>query len=170
MISEKSPHHLLLIVDTRGLLEAFAQLPDDPGAPAELDPRHLCILHTRPTSDETLLLDSPALDVATGDTLLLKVVPVALLGEEMLFSHSPASEPPLDIELVEQRDLPLALPDASAPLQPESRLVDTYHWRIQCDTPGEFALSWQVMVLAQGCDPMAHLTLRLALRTNGRPR
>lgn len=126
-------------------------------------------MHSRPATDETLLLGTPELLVEAGDTLLLHMVPVALLGEEMLFSHSPTSEPPLDIALIEQRNLHLALPDASAPLQPTSRQVDTYHWHIRCDAPGEFRLAWQVMVLAQGCEPLAHFTLRLALRTNAAP-
>ncbi|MCF1488819.1 hypothetical protein LZ838_15870 [Pseudomonas sp. AA27] len=169
MITENPAHHALIIVDTQGLLAAFEQLPNDPASPAELNPRHFCTLHSRPATGETLLLDTPELVVAAGDTLLLHMTPVALLGEEMLFSHSPASEPPLDIELIEQRNLRLALPDASAPLQPASREVDTYHWRIRCDQPGEFKLAWQLMVLAQDCEPLAHFNLRLALRTNGRP-
>ncbi|MCP8633130.1 hypothetical protein PUR31_17900 [Pseudomonas mosselii] len=167
MTTENPAHHALIIVDTQGLLTAVERLPSDPASPAELDPRHFCILHSRPATGETLLLDTPELVVAAGDTLLLHTVPVALLGEEMLFSHSPVSEPLLDIELAEQRNLRLALPDAAAPLQPTSRQVDTYHWRIHCDQPGEFKLAWQVMVLAQGCEPLAHFTLRLALRTNG---
>ncbi|QBF24821.1 hypothetical protein EXN22_03600 [Pseudomonas tructae] len=162
MTTEK-PGHVLLIVDTKGLLADLDPLPTDPDSPADLAPRHLCILHTHPDSDASLRVESPRLTVEAGKTLLLRMVPVALLGEEILFSHSPASTPPLAIELNEQRNLRLALPEASAPLQPSSREVDDYHWQLRSDQPGNFNLTWQVVVLAQDCEPLAHLSLRLDL-------
>ncbi|AZE51705.1 hypothetical protein C4K04_6077 [Pseudomonas chlororaphis] len=162
MTMEK-PEHVLLIVDAKGLLADLDPLPTDPDSPADLDPRHLCVLHTHPETDAPLLVESPRLTVEVGKTLLLRLVPVALLGEEILFSHSPASTPPLAIELIEQRNLRLALPEASTPLQPSSREVDDYHWQLRSDQPGEFKLTWQVVVLAQDCEPLAHLSLHLEL-------
>ncbi|QTT86412.1 hypothetical protein [Pseudomonas chlororaphis] len=162
MTMEK-PEHVLLIVDAKGLLAGLDPLPTDPDSPADLDPRHLCILHTHPETDTPLLAESPRLTVEVGKTLLLRIVPVALLGEEILFSHSPASTPPLAIELIEQRNLRQALPEASAPLQPSSCEVNDYHWQLRSDQPGEFKLTWQVAVLAQDCGPLAHLSLHLEL-------
>ncbi|MEG0859968.1 MAG: hypothetical protein RSD81_02665 [Pseudomonas sp.] len=162
MTTEK-PEHVLLIVDAKGLLADLDQRPTTPGSPASLDHRHLCILHTRPQTDAPLLVDAPRLTLEAGKTLLLRMVPVALLGEEMLFSHSPSSTPPLAIELIEQHNVHLALAEASAPLQPSSREVDDYHWQLRSDQPGEFKLTWQVMLLAQDCEPLAYLRLHLEL-------
>lgn len=162
MTTEK-PEHVVLIVDAKGLLADLDPLPTAPDSPADLDPRHLCILHARPETDAPLLVDAPRLTIEAGKTLLLRMVPVALLGEEILFSHSPASTPPLAIELIEQHNVHLALPEASTPLQPSSREVDDYHWQLRSDQPGEFKLTWQVMLLAQDCEPLAYLRLHLDL-------
>ncbi|UVL62074.1 hypothetical protein LOY54_02045 [Pseudomonas sp. B21-032] len=162
MATEK-PEHVVLIVDAQGLLASLDPLPGNPGTPVALNPRHLCILHTRAEPDGSLLVDSPRLTVEAGTPLLLRMVPVALLGEEILFSHSPASTPPLTIELIEQHNLRLARPEASAPLQPSCREVDDYHWHLHSDHPGEFKLTWQVMLLTQGCEPLAYLSLHLDL-------
>lgn len=159
----ENPEHVLLIVDAKGLLADLDPLPTDPNSPADLDPRHLCTLHTHPKTDAPLLVETPRLTIEAGKTLLLRMVPVALLGEEILFTHSPASRPPLAIALVEQRNLRLALPNASAPLQPLSREVDDYHWQLCSEQPGEFKLTWQVTVLTQDCEPLAHLRLHLEL-------
>jgi hypothetical protein len=162
MTTEK-PEHVSLIVDAKGLLANLDSRPTAPGSPANLDHRHLCILHTPAKTDASLLVDAPQLTIAAGKTLLLRMVPVALLGEEILFSHSPSSTPPLTIDLIEQHNVHLALPEASAPLHPSSGEVADYHWQLRSDQPGEFELTWQVMLLAQDCEPLAYLRLQLEL-------
>ncbi|MGF6593505.1 hypothetical protein [Pseudomonas sp. 2835] len=163
MATEK-PEHVVLIVDAKGLLASLDPLPGNPGSPIALDPRHLCILHARAQPVDLLLIDSARLTLEAGTPLLLRMVPVALLGEEILFSHSPASTPPLTIELIEQHNLRLARPEPSTPLQPSCREVDDYHWHLRSDQPGEFKLTWQVMLLTQGCEPLAYLSLHLDLQ------
>ncbi|MNJ57297.1 inclusion body protein [compost metagenome] len=162
-MTTENPEHVLLIVDTKGLLAELAPRATAPNSPADLDHRHFCILHSPPKTHAPLLVDAPRLTIEAGKTLLLRVVPVALLGEEILFSHSPASTPPLAIELIEQHNVQLALAEASTPLQPSSGEVADYHWQLRSDQPGNFKLTWQVMLLAQDCEPLAYLHLHLEL-------
>lgn len=142
--------HISFIVDTQSAESAISTPATSPEQPSPMDPAHCFVLG--------------ADQARVGDTLYLRVCPLALRGEDTLLLHSVQVDETVLSALDHQvREVQVPVPDFNDPLQITSQAASDHVWTGRLEQDGPCAITLGLALIARDCTLKGFFTTTVQL-------